>query len=60
MTGNRSRRGLSTLEMVLALPVLLMIMALIINFGTVAAWKVRGLCAARHAVWSSRWPRSDR
>ena len=52
------RRGLSTLEMVLALPLLLMIMALMVNFGTVAAWKVRGLTVARHAAWSSRWSRN--
>ena len=53
------RRGLSTLEMVLSLPILLFIMALMINFGTVAGWKIRALGAARHAVWSSRWPRTS-
>ena len=51
-------RGLAPLEMVLSLPILLFLMALIINYGTVASWKVRGLSAARHAVWSSRWPRA--
>lgn len=50
--------GLATLEMVLATPFLLMVMALMLNYGTVAAWKVRGLTAARHAAWSSRWPRA--
>jgi hypothetical protein len=44
--------------MVLALPILLMIMALMINFGTVAAWKVRGLAMSRHAAWSTRPPRN--
>jgi hypothetical protein len=29
-----------------------------VNYGSVACWKVRGLIAARHAVWSSRPPRS--
>jgi hypothetical protein len=53
------RRGLSTLEMVLSLPILLMVMALMVNFGTVACWKVRGLSMARHAVWGSRWPRTS-
>ena len=48
------RRGLSTLEMVLCLPILLFVMALMINFGTVASWKLRGLSAARHAVWGNR------
>ena len=52
------RHGLSTLEMVLCLPVLLFIMALMVNFGTVACWKVRSLSIAREAVWSTRWPRS--
>ncbi len=52
------RRGLSTLEMVLSLPILLMLMALMINFGTAASWKVRALSASRDAAWSSRPPRS--
>ena len=46
------------LELVLALPILLFIMALIINYGTVAAWKVRENSVARLAVWETRWPRS--
>ena len=54
----RHRRGLSTLELVLALPILLFVMALMINFGTVACWKVRGLSVARNVLWSTRWPRS--
>ncbi len=48
------RHGLSTLELVLSLPLLLFIMALMINYGTVASWKVRGLAVARHALWASR------
>jgi len=48
------RRGLSTLEMVLCLPILLFVMALMINFGAYASWKVRGLSTARHRVWSAR------
>lgn len=50
--------GLAMLELVLALPILLLLMALIINFGTVSAWKVRALASARHSAWSTRWPRS--
>lgn len=53
-----SRKGLSTLEMVLALPLLLFIMALMVNYGAVAAWKVRALTVSREMVWSTRWPRS--
>ena len=52
------RRGLAMLELTLALPILLFIMALIINYGTIAAWKVREHSVARLAVWQSRWPRS--
>ena len=52
------RRGLAPLELVLALPLLLFIMALMANFGTYACWKIRGLSAARAAVWGNRWPRS--
>ena len=46
------------LELVLALPLLLFIMALIINYGTVSAWKVRANSVARLAVWEARWPRT--
>ena len=52
------RRGLSALELVLCLPLLLMIMALMVNYGVVASWNVRGLMVSRHAVWSTRWPRN--
>jgi hypothetical protein len=48
------RRGLSTLEMVLCLPILLFVMALMINYGAYASWKARGLSTARHRVWSAR------
>ncbi len=51
-----ARRGLSTLEMVLALPLLLSVMALMLNYGTVACWKVRALCVARHSLWADRLP----
>lgn len=54
----RSRRGLAPLEFVIALPILLGVMALTINYGTVSCWKIRGLSVARHAVWGSRWPRT--
>jgi hypothetical protein len=45
------RRGLAPLELVLSLFFLLVLMALIINFGTTAPWHIRGQIAARHAVW---------
>jgi len=45
--------------MVLALPILLLVMALMINFGAVASSRVDGLVAARHGGWASR-PGRDR
>jgi hypothetical protein len=53
-----ARRGLATLEIVMALPMLLFVMALMINFGTAASWKVRTLCVARNKLWGNRAPRS--
>jgi len=46
------------LEMVFSLPILLFVMALMVNYGTVASWKIRGLSASRHVLWGSRWPRN--
>jgi hypothetical protein len=40
------------------LPILLFVMALMVNFGTFATWRVRGEVVSRHAVWRTRWPRS--
>ena len=49
--GRASRRsGLAPLELVLSLVFLLVMMALIINFGSISAWHVRGKMAARYAV----------
>jgi hypothetical protein len=59
MSSHRTnRRGLSTLELVLALPILLFVMALTVNVGVIACWKVRGLSASRNALWSTRYPRT--
>ncbi len=44
--------------MVLALPILLFLMALYINYGVAASWKVRALSMARHAAFGARWPRT--
>ena len=49
-------RGLAPLEMVLAIPFLLMIMALMINIGQIACWKVRALTVARHSIWGNLSP----
>lgn len=51
------RRGLAPVEFVLWLPVLLFVMALMVNYGTMAAWRIRGEIAAHDAGWRTRWPR---
>ncbi len=53
-----SRRALATLELILALPILLFMMALIYDYGTIVAWRVREHSVARLAAWESRWPRN--
>lgn len=54
----RKRRGLAPVEFVLWLPVLLMVMALIVNYANMTSWRVRGEIVGRDAAWRSRWPRS--
>ncbi|NMC19060.1 MAG: hypothetical protein GYA33_01460 [Thermogutta sp.] len=49
---------MAPLELVIALPLLLFLMALMINFGTASAWRIRELATARQTVWASRYPRS--
>lgn len=46
------------LELALTLPILLFVMALMINYGAMAVWKVREHSAARLAAWETRWPRT--
>lgn len=53
-----ARRGLAMLELAMAMPVLLLIMALMINYGTVASWKVRGLMVANYTISGVRFPRN--
>jgi len=55
---NRKRRGLAPLEFVMWLPVLMFVTALIVNFGTMAAWRMRGEVVARDAAWRVRYPRT--
>lgn len=45
------RRGLAPLELTLVLPMLVFMMALMINFGVAGAWKVRTQANARYAAW---------
>jgi hypothetical protein len=53
---SKRRHALAPLEMVLALPFLLMILALIICYGNLACWKVRSLAIARHSIWGNLSP----
>jgi hypothetical protein len=48
------RAGLAPLELVLSLPLMLCVMALMINFGNAATWKIRASTSARLAVWRAR------
>ncbi len=41
----------------MSLPILLLVMALFVVFGTAASWKIRTETVSRGAVWQSRWPR---
>ena len=50
------RRGLAPLELVLAIPILMFVLALSVIFGAVTCWKIRGEVVARDAIFSSRWP----
>lgn len=52
------RRGLAPLELTLALPLLLMAMALMVILGAAGAWKIRTLANSRQAILRSIHPRS--
>lgn len=51
------RRGLAPLEFVLWLPILLGVMAMMVNLGTMTGWRLRGEIVARDATWRARFPR---
>src|SRR5437762_13443616 len=53
----RTRRGLAPLELVLAIPLVLFVVALSVIMGAVSCWKVRAESVARDAIFSRRWPR---
>lgn len=57
-TAGQRRKGLAPLELVLWLPVLLFVVALIVNYGTMATWRVRGEIVAHDAATRARWGRS--
>ncbi|MCE9547530.1 MAG: pilus assembly protein [Planctomycetia bacterium] len=54
----RRRRGISSMELVLVLPILLFVAVLIIDSGTLSMWNIRALSAARDAIWKRRYPQS--
>ena len=39
----------------MVLPVLMFTMALMVNFGTIASWKIRASTAARQSMWRARY-----
>lgn len=51
-------RGLAPLELVLWLPVLLLVVALIVNYGTMATWRIRGEVVSHDAAFRDRWGRT--
>lgn len=55
-TKRQRRAGLAPLELVLSLPIMLFVMALIIDFGNMAPWKTRAANVAREAAWREHWP----
>ena len=48
------RSGLAPLELVMSLPLLLCVMALMVNFAHAATWKIRSAANARLAIWRHR------
>jgi hypothetical protein len=57
--GSRARRrGLAPLELVLWLPVLLFVVALIVNYATMATWRLRGEIVSHDAAFRARWGRA--
>lgn len=42
----------------MCLPVLLFVLALLVDTGSKSCWKLRGLVAARDAAWRTRYPRT--
>ncbi|MFV0442421.1 MAG: hypothetical protein ACK5Q5_02495 [Planctomycetaceae bacterium] len=54
----RHRRGLAPLELTLATPLLMSMMALMVIIGAAGAWKVRASANARQAILRSIYPRT--
>lgn len=52
------RAGLAPLELTLALPLLLMAMALMVVLGAAGAWRVRTDANSRQAIFRAMWPRT--
>lgn len=55
---SRRRKGLAPVELVMWLPILLFVAGLMVVFGTMNAWRIRGEVVARDAAWRLRWPRT--
>lgn len=53
-----ARAGLAPLEFVLGIPLLLFLLALMVNFAEISKHKIKSLNASREAVWSQRTPQN--
>jgi hypothetical protein len=52
------RRGLAPVELVFALPVWMMLAALMVLVGTTGVWRLRAQVVAREAAFRAVWPRN--
>lgn len=59
MQRRNKRKGLAPVELVISVPLLMMLMALMVTFGTAACWKIRTEVVSRDAAWRTRWPRGN-
>lgn len=57
-TSAHSRAGLAPVELVLALPIWMMIAALMVLVATTGTWRIRAQAASREAAFRSVWPRN--
>jgi hypothetical protein len=53
-----SRQGLAPVELILALPIWMMLAALMVLMGTTGVWRLRTQVVAREAAFRAVWPRN--
>jgi hypothetical protein len=57
-TARPTRQGLAPVELILALPVWMMLAALMVLMGTTGVWRLRTQVVAREAAFRAVWPRN--